>query len=220
MGITNKQQSIRVVLVEDHQTIRRGLATLIDGTEGYECVESYADCKSLLSDVGQRRPDVALMDIELGKHSGIDCVRSLKQIMPDVNIVMLSVHEDDNLIFDALCAGACGYLSKRTPPARILDAIREAHEGGSPMNTHIARKVVSLFQKRDLYTMNSQSPDLTLQEKKILSKLADGENYAEIADALSISISTVRYHIGNIYKKLHAVSQTEAVAKAIRKGLI
>jgi len=165
--------------------------------------------------------DVVLMDIQLKAMNGIDGVKAAKKITPKVDFIMLSVFEDDDLIFEALCAGACGYLTKRTPPARILEAIKEAHEGGSPMNTHIARKVVSLFTKKDIQPESGEeSYQLSLQEKRILHLLADGSSYNDIADKISISISTVRYHIGNIYKKLHVMNQTEAVAKALRKGII
>lgn len=212
---------IKICLVEDTANIRKGLTLLINGTEGFSCVQSYSDCESMLENISSIKPDVILMDIGLGGMSGIDGVKAVKSILPNVNVIMLSVFEDDDLIFDALCAGACGYLTKRTPPARILEAIKEANDGGSPMNAHIARKVVNLFKKKEVHSeKESESFQLSLQEKRILSFLSDGKSYSEIADSLFISVSTVRYHIGNIYKKLHVVNQTEAVAKALRKGII
>ena len=212
---------IKICLVEDTANIRKGLTLLINGTEGFSCVQSYSDCESMLENISSVKPDVILMDIGLSGMSGIDGVKAVKAILPNVNVIMLSVFEDDDLIFDALCAGACGYLTKRTPPARILEAIKEANDGGSPMNAHIARKVVNLFKKKEVHSeKESESFQLSLQEKRILSFLSDGKSYSEIADNLFISISTVRYHIGNIYKKLHVVNQTEAVAKALRKGII
>lgn len=212
---------IKVSIVEDNVNIRKGLAVLIDGTDGYECIETFSDCESMLRQLPPLKPNIILMDIGLKGMNGIDGVKAIKKILPDVNVIMLSVFEDDDLIFDALCAGACGYLTKRTPPARILEAIKEAHEGGSPMNAHIARKVVNLFKKKEVHSEDpSESFQLSLRERRILNLLAEGSSYDEIAEALFISISTVRYHIGNIYKKLHVVNQTEAVAKALRKGII
>ncbi|MBX7151814.1 response regulator transcription factor [bacterium] len=212
---------IKVSIVEDNVNIRKGLAVLVDGTEGYECVETFSDCETMLRKIMSLKPHIILMDIGLKGMNGIDGVKAVKKILPDVNVIMLSVFEDDDLIFNALCAGACGYLTKRTPPARILEAIKEAHEGGSPMNAHIARKVVNLFKNKEVHKENpAESVQLSLKERRILNLLADGSSYDEIAEALFISISTVRYHIGNIYKKLYVVNQTEAVAKALRKGII
>ena len=212
---------IKVIIVEDNVNIRKGLSLLINGTDGYECVDTFSDCEGLLNKLLTLKPNIILMDIGLKGMNGIDGVKAVKKILPDVNVVMLSVFEDDDLIFDALCAGACGYLTKRTPPARILEAIKEAHEGGSPMNTHIARKVVNLFKKKEIHLdKTAESFELSLREKRILNLLAEGSSYDDIAETLFISVSTVRYHIGNTYKKLHVVNQTEAVAKALRKGII
>jgi DNA-binding NarL/FixJ family response regulator len=151
--------------------------------------------------------------------SGIDGVKKIKQIAPDLNILMLTIYGENDLIFEALCAGACGYLLKNTPPARLLEAIKEAHEGGSPMSPSIARKVVSLLQQKNLLSTSPQAV-LTTREREILNALAQGNNYQAIAESLFISVSTVRFHIRNIYQKLHVQTQSEAVATAIRKGLI
>jgi DNA-binding NarL/FixJ family response regulator len=160
------------------------------------------------------------MDIGLPGMSGIDGVKKAKQINPDLNVLMLTIYEESNVVFEALCAGACGYLVKKTPPARLLEAIREIHEGGSPMSSHIARQIISVFQKNKINNGHTSQYDLTQREKEVLTSLADGNNYQEIADKIFISVDTVRHHIRNIYKKLHVHSQSEAVAKAIRKGLI
>lgn len=210
---------IKVVIVEDKTPIREGLTVLLGGTEGIECVAQYGNCEDMLAMAGADSPDVILMDIGLPGMSGIEGTREVKKILPGVTIVVLSVYEDDENIFQALCTGASGYLIKTTPPARLIEAIREAHEGGSPMSSHIARKVVTLFQKN---FKGGDEPDIRLtdREKEILTGLSDGESYNSIADSLFISVDTVRYHIRNIYQKLHVHSQSAAVSQAIRKGLI
>lgn len=212
---------IKVILVEDNTNIRKGLHALINGTDGFQCMEAFSSCEDMLKKIGTLKPDIVLMDIGLPGMSGIDGVAQVKKLYKDMNIVMLSVFEDDDMIFNALCAGACGYLTKRTPPARIIEALKEAHEGGSPMNAHIARKVVSLFNKKELFkNVEAELFDLSMQEKRIIYLLSEGKSYSEIADEIFVSVSTIRYHIGNIYKKMHVVNQAEAVAKAVRKGII
>jgi DNA-binding NarL/FixJ family response regulator len=210
---------IKVVIVEDKNAIREGLTVLLGGTEGIECVGRYGNCEDMLASLEADNPDVILMDIGLPGMSGIEGTRAVKSVLPDVTVVVLSVYEDDDNIFQALCMGASGYLVKTTPPARLIEAIREAHEGGSPMSSHIARKVVNLFQKN---FKGADEPDvqLTEREKEILTGLSDGESYGSIADALFVSVDTVRYHIRNIYQKLQVHSQSAAVSQAIRKGLI
>lgn len=210
---------IKVVIVEDKTAIREGLAVLLGGTDGIDCAGRYGNCEDMLASLESDNPDVILMDIGLPGMSGIEGTRAVKSILPDATVVVLSVYEDDDNIFQALCMGASGYLVKTTPPARLIEAIREAHGGGSPMSSHIARKVVTLFQKN---FRNTERPDvrLTDREKEILSGLSDGESYSSIADALFISVDTVRYHIRNIYQKLQVHSQSAAVSQAIRKGLI
>ncbi len=210
---------ITVSIVEDNKIIREGLAALINGTEGFSCIGSYPDCESALSSQKIFSTDVILMDIGLPGMSGIEGVRKIIEKNPDANILMLTVYEDNNQIFDALCSGACGYLVKKTPPAQLLEAIREASEGGSPMSSTIARKVVAAFQQIKPHLINTQST-LSEREKEVLSGLSKGKSYKEIGDTLFISVDTVRHHIRNIYSKLKVHSQSEAVAKAIRKGLI
>lgn len=210
---------INVIIVEDNDTIREGLSALINGTEGFRCIATYRDCESLLKHIEDLLPDILLMDIVLPGMSGIDGVKKIKPINPELNILMLTIYGENDLIFEALCAGACGYLLKNTPPARLLEAIKEAHEGGSPMSPSIARKVVSLLQQKSLLATSSQSL-LTTREREILNALAQGNNYQAIAGSLFISVSTVRFHIRNIYQKLHVQTQSEAVATAIRQGLI
>jgi DNA-binding NarL/FixJ family response regulator len=211
---------IRVSIVEDNNTIREGLAALIRGTENYKCVGAYVDCESFLEDLKNTKNDVVLMDIRLPGINGIEGVKRAKKIDPDINILMLTIYEESTVVFEALCAGACGYLVKKTPPSRLLEAIKDANEGGSPMSSHIARQVITVFQQNSNAATSDEKYDLSDREKEVLNHLAEGNNYQEIADSLYISVDTVRHHIRNIYKKLHVHSQSEAVAKAIRKGLI
>lgn len=211
---------IRVAITEDNNTIREGLAVLINGTPGYSCVGAYSDCESFLAKLDSLSVDVVLMDIGLPGMSGIEGISKAKKIKPDLNILMLTVYEDSNTVFKALCAGACGYLVKKTPPSRLLEAIKDAFEGGSPMSSLIARQVITVFQHNSEIESAENEFELTTREKEVLNSLAEGNNYQEIADRLFISVDTVRHHIRNIYRKLHVHSQSEAVAKAIRKGLI
>jgi len=211
---------IKVAITEDNNTIREGLAALINGTQGYSCVGSFPDCESFLSKLPLLDVDVVLMDIGLPGISGIEGITRAKRVKPELNILMLTVYEDSQSVFKALCAGACGYLVKKTPPSRLLEAIKDANEGGAPMSSLIARQVITVFQQTQGKTSEESEAELSTREKEVLTSLSDGNNYQEIADRLFISVDTVRHHIKNIYKKLHVHSQSEAVAKAIRKGLI
>lgn len=211
---------IRVAIVEDNNTIREGLAALIKGTDDYECTGAFGDCESFLEVVKENYCDVVLMDIGLPGINGIEGVKRAKKIASDLNILMLTIYEENSVVFEALCAGACGYLVKKTPPSRLLEAIKDAFNGGSPMSSHIARQVITVFQQNIEITKETEEFDLSEREKEVINHLAEGNNYQEIANSLFISVDTVRHHIRNIYKKLHVHSQSEAVAKAIRKGLI
>lgn len=210
---------IRIIIVEDNKTIREGLTVLINSTEGLKCVANYKSCEDMLDSLKEDNPDLILMDIGLPGMSGIDGIKKVKEIMPDMLILMLTVYEDDDNIFNALCTGACGYLVKKTPPARLIEAIEEAYRGGSPMSAHIARRVVSYFQKN---VKKSDNLEINLSDREIdvLTSLSKGNSYKMIADSECISLDTVRYHIRNIYKKMHVHSQSEAVATALRKGWI
>lgn len=212
---------INVAIVEDNNVIREGLGALINGTTGYSCIGAYSNCEDFLNKLLTIQPDVVLMDIGLPGMNGIEGVRLALEKKPDINILMLTVYEDSEKIFDALCAGACGYLVKKTPPAKLLEAIKDVYEGGSPMSSNVARQVITTFKEsKNTYEKKSDYELLSEREKSVLSLLADGYNYQEIADFLFISVDTVRHHIRNIYKKLHVHSQSEAVAKAIRKKII
>jgi DNA-binding NarL/FixJ family response regulator len=211
---------LKVSIIEDNNTIREGLAALINGTTGYSCVGSFGDCESFLAKLSSLDVDVVLMDIGLPGISGIDGIVRAKKIKPDLNILMLTIYEDSQSVFKALCAGACGYLVKKTPPSRLLEAIKDAFEGGAPMSSLIARQVINVFQQTQGKVQQEEDSGLSSREIEVLTSLSDGNNYQEIADRLFISVDTVRHHIRNIYRKLHVHSQSEAVAKAIRKGLI
>lgn len=211
---------INVAIVEDNKVIREGLSALLNGTEGFKCVGSYAQCEAFLKEIESLNVDVVLMDIGLPGMNGIEGVKIAKKLNPDINILMLTVYEESEVVYDALCAGAYGYLVKKTPPSRLIEAVKEVYEGGSPMSSRIARQVISTFQKynKDV-DVNSQF-NLSNREKEVLQQLGEGCNYQEIANVLFLSVDTVRHHIRNIYKKLQVHSQSEAVAKAIRKKLI
>lgn len=211
---------LKVSIIEDNSTIREGLAALINGTTGYSCVGSFGDCESFLAKLPSLDVDVVLMDIALPGISGIDGIARAKKLKPELNILMLTIYEDSQSVFKALCAGACGYLVKKTPPSRLLEAIKDAYEGGAPMSSLIARQVINVFQQTQGKVQQEEGSDLSSREIEVLTSLSDGNNYQEIADRLFISVDTVRHHIRNIYRKLHVHSQSEAVAKAIRKGLI
>ena len=204
-------QSIRVALVDDDSGNRKTLELVIDGAPGYECVGTFASAEDALGRLAAASPQVVLMDIQLPRMSGVECVSRLKERHPELQVIMLTVFENDELVFDSLAAGATGYLLKRTPPGEILEAIAEVHRGGSPMSSYIARKVVHSFQKPQR-TGGANLP-LSEREREILRQLAQGFRYKEIADALSISLDTVRSHLRRIYEKLHVHSRTEAVVK-------
>lgn len=207
--------SIKVSIVEDIKEIREGLGVLICGSEEYSCISNYANAESALKGIVEDQPDVVLMDIGLPGMSGIDCIRKLKSKNQAIQIIMLTVYEDDDHIFNALVAGASGYLVKKTPPAKILEAIHDVYNGGSPMSSQIARKVINAFQSMN--KSSAETENLSHREQEILSYLAKGYRYKEIAEKLFISIETVRTHLRNIYEKLHVRSRTEAVLKYFNK---
>lgn len=202
---------IKVAIVEDHQEIREGLAMLINGSSGFACVATYPNAEDALDELPREAPDVVLMDIQLPKMSGIECVARLKERLPALQIMMLTMYENDDLIFQSLLAGATGYVLKKTPPSELLQAIQSLHNGGSPMSSPIARKVVQAFQQ--LGKSRQEIEALTERETEILSHLAKGHHDKEIADTLFVSVETIRTHIRNIYKKLHVHSRTEAALK-------
>jgi DNA-binding NarL/FixJ family response regulator len=209
--------SIRVSIVEDNQRVRTSLARLIELSDGFKCVSEHASGEDAMAALPQTKPDVVLMDINLPGMNGVECVRQLKPLLPETQVVMRTVYENTDLIFQALSAGATGYLLKQTPPAELLAAVREVQGGGSPMTGHIARKVVASFQQSG--SSSREFENLTPREKEVLDHLAKGFLYKEIADAMNISYDTVHTHIRKIYEKLHVRSRTEAVAKHLGRGM-
>lgn len=211
---------LKVVVVEDSDSIREGLKILIDGTEGYSCIGVFPDSETMLKNIVKLNPDALLMDLGLPGMGGIEGIKKVRALLPELTILILTVYEENDLVFEAICAGASGYLVKKTPPSKLLEAIKEAHDGGAPMSSHIARKVFDFFQTKKPASTPKSAYALTPREKEILTGLVEGHNFKSIADSLFISIETVRYHFRNIYRKLHVHSQSEAVAKAIKEGII
>jgi DNA-binding NarL/FixJ family response regulator len=204
------QMTIRVAIVEDTADIRQGLAFLINSSPGLECVSACGAAEEALEKIPNLVPQVILMDIGLPGMSGIECIRKLKATCPALQVMMLTIFEDDERIFEALAAGADGYLLKKTPPAKIVEAILDLHAGGAPMSAPIARRLLREFQTPPA---TNDRHGLTDREWQILSHLADGLLYKEIAEKTSLSIHTVRTHIHRIYEKLHVRTRTEAVMK-------
>ena len=202
---------IKIAIVEDDVRVRGTLARLIDSTEGFCCVSQHPSAENALTELPVTRPDVVLMDINLPGLNGVECVRQLKEMLPKTQAVMLTVYENTNIIFSALAAGASGYLLKKSSPEQLIEAIREVHNGGSPMTSHIARKVVASFQQVTNPVHDYEK--LSLREQEVLDYLAKGYLYREIAERLKISYPTVHTHIRHIYEKLHVRSRTEAVTK-------
>src|SRR5262245_10582311 len=209
---------IRTAIVEDQRDIREGLTMLIDGTPGYKCTGSYRSMEEALDRIAADTPDVVLCDIGLPGMSGIEGIRILKERHPRLSLLMLTVYDDDDRIFDALCAGACGYLLKRTGPARLLESLREAVSGGAPMSPEVASRVIGLF--REIRPPERADYDLTPHETRLLKLLVEGHNYTTAAEELKVSYNTVKFHMRHIYEKLQVHSKSEAVAKAMRERLI
>jgi len=206
---------ITVSIVEDSDKLRETLVRVLNRADGFSCVSQYANAEDALKDLPQIKPDVVLMDINLPGMNGVECVRQLKKIAPEIQVMMLTVYEDTENIFDALAAGASGYMLKRTAGKELLEAIQEVKRGGSPMTTHIARKVVQSFQRSA--AAEAQTESLSEREQQVLDLLSQGLIYKEIAEKLGISYETVHTYIRRIYEKLQVRTRTEAVAKFLRR---
>lgn len=213
----DQQNNIRVAIVEDDRAVREGLGMIIGATPGYECTDRFFSVEEALRAIS-RAPDVLLLDIHLPGMLGSEAVRVFRDKYPSLQVLMLTVYDGQDKVFESICNGACGYLLKKTPPAKLLEAIREAHEGGAPMSPEIARKVITLFQQ----TLPPEKLDdpLTPQETRLLKLLSEGYSYQNSAGQLNISINTVRNYIRSIYEKLHVNTKSEAVSKALRHRLI
>ncbi len=209
---------LRIAIVEDQGVIRDGLAFLIENTPGFSCVGRYRTMEAALSEVGKTVPEVMLVDIGLPGMSGIEGIRILKQRYPDMLFLTLTVYDDDERIFDAICAGASGYILKKTPPAKLLEYIQEARSGGAPMSPEIARKVMELFRRRP--PPKKSEHNLTAHETRLLRMLVDGHTCKSAAAELGVTVHAITWHLRNVYEKLHVHSKTEAVSKALREGIV
>jgi len=208
---------ISVSIVEDNDKLRGTLAKMIGRADGFRCVSDYPSAEAALADLPKAKPEVVLMDINLPGMNGVECVRKLKALLPQTQVMMLTVYEDTENIFNALAAGANGYMLKRTPTKELLDAIREVHRGGSPMTTHIARLVVQSFRKAAAPAPGGDLSELSEREQQVLDLLSQGLIYKEIADKLNIGYETVHTYIRRIYEKLQVRTRTEAVAKFLQR---
>ena len=208
----------KVTIFEDNKSLRMGLYQLINGSEGYECAGAFENCSNLLHDIENTKPDVVLMDIQMPGINGIEAVKMLRQKYPDLKILMQTIFEESDKIFQSILAGASGYILKNTSPSRILDFIKETYEGGAPMSPSVATKVLKMVGQQPVERSNSFN--LSDREKEILSCLVKGMSYKLIASACFISIDTVRGHIRNIYEKLHVHSKGEAIATAIKDRIV
>jgi DNA-binding NarL/FixJ family response regulator len=207
-------ESITISLVEDLQEVREGLESILNNSPDFLLLSSYTNGESALQHISDEQPDIVVMDINLPGISGIECIRRLRDECPSTLFIMYTIFEDDEKVFEALQAGASGYLLKKTPREKIIDALKELHAGGSPMSTHIARKVIKTFQ--EIHRLHTNSL-LTNKENEVLELLSKGYLYKEIADKLHITLNTVKQHIHKIYEKLHVSNRTEAVNKLYGK---
>jgi DNA-binding NarL/FixJ family response regulator len=214
-SVLEEQMVIRVAFVEDDQELRDSVAKLVRRASGLKVVASYASAEAALSDIAAQEPDVVLMDINLPKMDGVECVRRLKALLPKVQVLMLTMYEDNERLFNSILAGADGYLLKRTVPGQLVEAIREVQAGGSPMTPQIARRVFQHFRHES--TPRPEIENLTPREKEVLEHLVRGNQFKQIADALGISLDGVRFHVRKIYEKLHVHSRGDAVVKFLQR---
>jgi DNA-binding NarL/FixJ family response regulator len=211
--------SIKVTIFEDNQSLRAGLYQLINGSEGYECVGSFENCANLMKNIRDTRPDIVLMDIAMPGINGIEAVKMIREKYPELKILMQTIFQDNEKIFDSILAGANGYILKNTSPSRILEAIKEIYEGGAPMSPSIATKVLKMVNQQP-QAPKGDTFNLSDRELDVLRCLVKGMSYKMIADACKISIDTVRAHIKNIYEKLQVHSKTEAILTAIKSNIV
>jgi len=214
---------IRVVIIDDNKKFRESLKLLLDSSTGFEVTGIYEDAQDIIRKINESKPDVLLLDIEMPYINGNDALLQIKAEFPKLNVLMQTVFEDEDLVFKAICNGACGYVLKNMPPAKLLSAISEAHEGGAPFSSTIAKKVLNMIKTGQPITETQNSKEefkLTPRETEVLGLMVNGLSYKMIAAECNISFETVRYHIKNIYEKLHVVTMTEAVAKALKSKIV
>jgi len=214
--------NIKVAIFEDNKLVRDALQAILNGSPGYTCCGAFADGNRWIQDVRRSEPDVILMDIEMPGLSGIEVSQQMHQIYPDVKILIQTVFNDSGKIFNALCAGASGYILKNDSPARYLEAISEVYNGGSPLNAMVAKKVLGFFANKNIIRIAPEESDyqLSQREKEILQLMIGGDNYKTISGKAFISYETVRTHVKNIYKKLHVACRSEAIFKALQQGIV
>ncbi|MFN0031603.1 MAG: response regulator [Flavobacteriales bacterium] len=211
--------SISIVVFDDNKPRRELLQLLINSTEDMQCKGAFEDCREVLKRLAESMPDVVLMDIDMPHVNGIEGLKLIHKQFPQIKVLMQTVFEDEEKIFDAICAGADGYLLKKTSPDKLLDAIRDVHAGGAPMTPTVAKQVLQLFNNKHNKTLKN-SFDLTTREQEILKLLVQGLSYKMIAGQCNISYPTVNTHISHIYEKLHVSSAVEAVTKAMNEGIV
>ncbi|MEO6131136.1 MAG: response regulator transcription factor [Saprospiraceae bacterium] len=214
----NNKSNIQIALYDDNADLRRNLARLLAAIPDFDFIDAYGHANLIIENCQLRKPDVIIMDIDMPGMSGIEAVKLVSKHFPEIKVLMLTVFDEDEKIFKAICNGACGYLLKRTDPAEMIQAIKEAYEGGAPMSPSIAIKVLHMFRKQQ--AVPADETNLSVRELEVLHFLAKGLSYKMIATECHISIDTVRFYIKKIYEKLHVHSMTEAVSKAIRNKLV
>jgi DNA-binding NarL/FixJ family response regulator len=197
----------KIIIIEDNTDVSSGFQMLINSTQGFEVIATYTNCETALQYVGTLKPEIVLMDIDLPGMTGIEGTKAIKSMLPNTNIIMITVFENSERVFDALCAGASGYLTKNLKHIKLIEALEEVSTGGAPMSTNIARMVIDSFKKQ-------KTNILTEKESEVLQKLVEGKSYKTIANEMSVKIDAVKYHIKNIYVKLQVGSKEEAIAKA------
>lgn len=214
--------SLRIAIFDDNKNIRESITMLLQTVPMFDMVGSFAHVLDCVDDVKECKPDIVLMDIEMPGMTGIEAVRAIKKELPHIQILMQTVFEDDDRVFDSICAGASGYILKNHLNTKLVESIMELQYGGSPMSPSIARKVLGKLQQMPQHVMPEEAPDyhLTPREKEVLACIVNGLSYKMIADQLNISYETVRSHVKKIYEKLHVASLTEAVAKAINQRIV
>jgi DNA-binding NarL/FixJ family response regulator len=215
--ITFVHMNCSLVIYEDNTRLRQSMELLLNGTVGYHVSGAYADCDNVIDDIKNCEPQLVVMDIDMPGIGGIEGVKKIKQHYPEVKVVMHTVFDDDNRIFDSICAGADGYLLKNTPPVKLIESLHDLIEGGAAMSPFVAQKVFQFFRSSNV---QREDFNLSVREKEILELLVKGNSYKMIADKSGISIDTVKKHLQNIYHKLHVSCGTEAVAKALQHKIV